>query len=227
MTDPKDTQRPVTEAGPHHAPHKERPPAAGGAAQQAAGPKPKPPYTAHPPKPAGAPRSETAFSDADVAPAREPEQPDPEIALAEDAAPVADKAAEYLELAQRTRAELDNFRKRAARDAAMAADRGVARLAKELLPAFDHLDLALQHTEEESELAKGIRLVQDEIRNALGRVGIQPFAPQGEVFDPNEHEAVAQIPVEGAESGTVTEVYQTGYRLNGTVLRPARVVVAQ
>jgi molecular chaperone GrpE len=219
--------RPVTEAGPHHAPHADRPPAATGAAQQSAGPKPKPPYTAHPPKPAGAVRSETAFTDADVPPARGPEELDPEIALAEDAAAVPDKAAEYLELAQRTRAELDNFRKRAARDAAAAADRGVAKLAKELLPAFDHLDLALQHAEDDSELAKGIRLVQDEIRNALGRVGIQPFAPAGEVFDPNEHEAVAQLPVEGAQSGTVTEVYQQGYRINGTVLRPARVVVAQ
>ena len=69
-------------------------------------------------------------------------------------------------------------------------------------------------------------LVRDEIVNALGRVGIQPFAPRGEVFDPNEHEAMATQPAEGAESGTVIEVYTQGYRLNGAVLRPARVVVA-
>ena len=50
--------------------------------------------------------------------------------------------------------------------------------------------------------------------------------PQGEPFDPNEHEAMASQPIEGAESGTVVEVYQQGYRINGAVLRPARVVVA-
>jgi molecular chaperone GrpE len=70
-------------------------------------------------------------------------------------------------------------------------------------------------------------MVRDEIVAALGRVGIQPFSPQGEPFDPNEHEAMVQQPAEGAESGTVLEVYQQGYRINGTVLRPARVVVAQ
>ena len=61
---------------------------------------------------------------------------------------------------------------------------------------------------------------------ALARVGIEPFSPVGERFDPQHHEAVAQQPVEGAEPGTIVEVYQRGYRLGETVLRPARVVVA-
>ena len=61
---------------------------------------------------------------------------------------------------------------------------------------------------------------------ALGRVGIESFNPAGEPFDPQHHEAVAQQPVEGAEPGTVVEVYQRGYRLRETVLRPARVVVS-
>jgi molecular chaperone GrpE len=73
---------------------------------------------------------------------------------------------------------------------------------------------------------KGIRLVQTEVTGALGRAGIQAFAPVGEAFDPNEHEAMASQPVEGTEAGTVAEVYQQGYRINGAVLRPARVVVA-
>jgi molecular chaperone GrpE len=64
------------------------------------------------------------------------------------------------------------------------------------------------------------------LRTALGKVGIQAFSPQGEPFDPNEHEAMATQPREGAESGTVVEVYQSGYRINGAVLRPARVIVA-
>ena len=74
---------------------------------------------------------------------------------------------------------------------------------------------------------KGFRLVHEELLGALERVGIQGFSPQGEPFDPNEHEAMAQAPIEGVESGTVGEVYQSGYRINGAVLRPARVVVAQ
>ena len=73
---------------------------------------------------------------------------------------------------------------------------------------------------------KGFRLVHEELLGALERVGIQAFSPQGEPFDPNEHEAMAQQPAEDAEPGTVIEVYQRGYRLNGQVLRPARVVVA-
>ena len=93
----------------------------------------------------------------------------------------------------------------------------MAKLAKELLPALDHLELALRAAEEHGggEFAKGIRQVQDELVGALGRVGIQPYSPKGEPFDPNEHEAMAQQPVEGAESGTVAEVYQQGYRING------------
>ena len=156
------------------------------------------------------------------------EQPLPEEAQETEAPPAEDEAARYLALAQRTQADFENFRKRAARDAALAADRGMARLAKELLPALDHLDLALRAAEEHGggEFAKGIRQIQDELVAALGRAGIQAYSPKGEPFDPSEHEAMASQPVEGAEAGTVTEVYQQGYRINGTVLRPARVVVA-
>jgi molecular chaperone GrpE len=153
----------------------------------------------------------------------------PEAAADDPVAAAEARAQEYLDLAQRKQAEFENFRKRMNLQAAQAEDRGMARLAKELLPALDHLELALAAAEKhagEGEWVKGIRLVQDEVTAALGRAGIQPFAPFGEPFDPNEHEAVAQQPVEGREPGTVTEVYQQGYRLNGAVLRPARVVVA-
>ena len=134
---------------------------------------------------------------------------------------------EYLSLAQRTQADFDNYRKRMAREAAVAESRGIARLAKELLPALDSLARALAAAEEGApDLAEGVRLVHDELAAALGRVGIEAFSPEGEPFDPTEHEAMAQQPAEGAAPGTVIEVYQRGYRLDGTVLRPARVVVA-
>ena len=176
------------------------------------------------------PGADQPSADAQVAAAEQPlpeEAPETEAPPAE-APPAEDEAARYLELAKRTQADFENYRKRTAREAALAADRGMARLAKELLPALDHLELALRAAEEHGggEFAKGIRQIQDEMVGALGRVGIQPFSPKGEAFDPSEHEAMASQPVEGAEPGTVAEVYQQGYRINGSVLRPARVVVA-
>ena len=133
---------------------------------------------------------------------------------------------EYLALAQRTQADFENYRKRVARESAAAAERGVAKLAKELLPALDNLDRALEGADLQDPLLEGVRLVRAELSAALARVGIESFDPAGEQFDPAHHEAMAQQPVEGAESGTAVEVYQPGYRLRGTVIRPARVVVA-
>ena len=171
---------------------------------------------AAPPHPGAAGTGETGFGDAEAPPASEPRpEPEPE-----------DEKAKYLALAQRTQADFENYRKRMARENAAAVDRGVGKLAKELLPALDHLDHALKAAEGHEDVIKGFALVRDEIVNALARVGIQPFSPQGEMFDPNEHEAMVQQPSEDAESGTVLEVYQQGYRINGAVLRPARVVVA-
>jgi molecular chaperone GrpE len=139
---------------------------------------------------------------------------------------------EYLALAQRTQADFENYRKRVARDAAQAQERGVAKLAKELLPALDNLDRAIEAAtlegagEEEDPLLTGVRLVRSELTAALARVGIEAFVPLGEPFDPNQHEAMAQQPVEGAAAGTVAEVYQNGYRMGETIVRPARVLVA-
>ena len=185
---------------------------------------------AAPPHPGAAGTGETGFGDAEAPPASEPRptdtQPASPAGTGEEAA-VADDAAKFLALAQRTQADFENYRKRMARENAAAIDRGVGKLAKELLPALDHLDHALRAAEGHEDVVKGFALVRDEIVNALGRVGIQPFSPKGEVFDPNEHEAMVQQPSEDAESGTVIEVYQQGYRINGQVLRPARVVVAQ
>jgi molecular chaperone GrpE len=134
---------------------------------------------------------------------------------------------EYLAIAQRTQADFENYRKRMTREVALAEGRGVSRLAKELLPALDNLDRAIAAAPEgQDSLTEGFRLVHAELTAALARLGIEGYAPKGEQFDPTKHEAMAQHPVEGAESGTVVEVYQPGYRLNDTILRPARVVVA-
>jgi molecular chaperone GrpE len=135
---------------------------------------------------------------------------------------------EYLALAQRTQADFENYRKRVAREAAAARERGVSALATELLPALDNLDRALDAAAEDDPLLHGVRLVRSELRSALARAGIESFCPLGEVFDPSVHEAVAtaEQPPGGSPSGTVVEVYQDGYRLGEGILRPARVVVA-
>ena len=135
---------------------------------------------------------------------------------------------EYLALAQRTQADFENYRKRVARESANAQGRGVVSLAKELLPALDNLDRALDAAAQDDPLLEGVRFVRSELDAALARVGIESFSPVGEVFDPAVHEAMTTIeqPQDGAESGTVVEVYQPGYRLGASVIRPARVVVA-
>ena len=142
----------------------------------------------------------------------------------------AEKADEYLELARRTRADFENYRKRASREAALAQERGVIKLVKELLPAVDNLDRAVAaaagNGEGAEELVSGIKLVHAELIAALNRAGVELYSPTGEAFNPERHEAVAQLRVEGAQPGTVVEVYQRGCRLGDSVIRPARVVVA-
>jgi molecular chaperone GrpE len=146
-------------------------------------------------------------------------------------APAAPPEQDFRDQYLRAMAELDNVRKRARRDIGQAEARGIAKLARELLPAIDNFERALAAAEGEPEnrdhhLTDGIRLVQNELLAALARVGIEPESPKGESFDPHRHEAIAQMPVDGAASGTIVEVYSQGYRYRDDVLRAAKVVVA-
>ena len=153
---------------------------------------------------------------------------------------------EYLQLAQRARADFDNYRKRAARETSEAERRGKGSIARELVPALDNLERALQAagvnpeapdadeleagTEEVSAhraLAQGVALVYRELRATLERSGVESYDPLGERFDPSWHEALSTRPAEGVASGVVAETLERGYRLDGQVLRPARVVVAE
>jgi molecular chaperone GrpE len=162
------------------------------------------------------------------------ESPD-EQALRGDVDELVDLAAqrdEYLALAQRTQADFENYRKRVAKESAAAQERGAIKLAKELLPALDDLDRALEEAtagcdgERGDPLLEGVRLVRSELQAALARAGIESFSPKGAAFDPAEHEAMAQQPVPDAPTGTVVEVFQPGYRLGASIIRPARVLVA-
>jgi len=147
----------------------------------------------------------------------------PPVADVDDLASLQRERDEYLELAQRTKADFENFRKRALREAAEAEGRGRADLAKSLVPVVDNLERALAAAgEEEDHLAQGVRLVHEELLGVLRRAGVESYSPEGESFDPEWHEAMLTRP---GDAGQVLEVLEKGYRLDGQVLRPARVVV--
>lgn len=134
---------------------------------------------------------------------------------------------EYLDLARRTQADFENYRKRAAREAAAAGERAKSGLVRELLPIVDNLERALKSAGDgEQHLAEGVRLVHSELIAVLERNGVEQFDPAGERFDPTEHEALSMREQDGAESGLVLDVVEKGYRTNGSILRPARVVVS-
>jgi molecular chaperone GrpE len=156
---------------------------------------------------------------------------------------------EYLEIARRARADFENYRKRAARDARDAERQGKAGLARELVPALDNLERALRSAGVDPEaltssgeaaeapseevsaheaLARGVALVYRELRGTLERAGVETYDPTGERFDPTQHEALAVRTAEdGVDPGVVIETLDKGYRLDGQVLRAARVVVSE
>jgi molecular chaperone GrpE len=146
---------------------------------------------------------------------------------------------EYLELARRTKADFENYRKRVAKETSEAIARGKADLARQLLPALDNLERALAAGEDDARardsatrlkdlpaLVQGVAMVRDELHSRLEGAGVESFDPTGEKFDPQLHEALSTRPDEGTMPGVVLETVEKGYRLNGQVLRPARVVVS-
>jgi molecular chaperone GrpE len=137
---------------------------------------------------------------------------------------------EYLELARRTKADFENYRKRVAKETSEALARGKADLARQLLPALDNLERALEAGSDASAheaLVKGVAMVRQELHSRLEGAGVEAFDPTGEKFDPELHEALSTRPDDGTEPGVVLETVEKGYRLNGQVLRAAKVVVSQ
>ncbi len=151
---------------------------------------------------------------------------------------------EYLGLAQRAKADFENYRKRATREAADAEQRGKASLARALLPSIDNLERALvmagvdpganpgvaaesEEVSAQEALARGVALIHSELQGTLARAGVEAYDPAGERFDPTSCEAIStRPPSEGVEPGTVVETLERGYRLDGQILRPARVIVS-
>jgi molecular chaperone GrpE len=128
----------------------------------------------------------------------------------------------------RAAAELDNIRKRAARDVEQAHRFALEKFVQELLPAVDSLELAAANagTADAASLAAGQEATLKLLRKALEKFAVIVLDPQGEPFDPQRHEAMAMQPSTTAEPDSVLQVVQRGYELNGRLLRPARVIVA-
>lgn len=136
---------------------------------------------------------------------------------------------EYLGLARQVRADFENYQKRSARD--LATERRFAQepLARDLLPALDNLDRALDAAGKAGDngaLAAGVRMVQSQLLDVLRRHGVTRIEALGQPFDPNQHEAVMQQPSD-QPAQTVLQVLESGYMIHERVLRPARVIVAQ
>jgi molecular chaperone GrpE len=118
-------------------------------------------------------------------------------------------------------------------EAQAALARGKGELARDVVPVLDDLERAIQAVgldpegDSEDGLSHGVLLVFRSLRDSLSRNGIEAVDPKGEKFDPTLHEALSTQPNEGAEPGTVVEVLQKGYRLDGQLIRPARVVVSE
>jgi molecular chaperone GrpE len=176
---------------------------------------------------------------AEAAPAEETEQVEESVEVEKDLdallAEAESKRDEYLDIARRTQADFENYRKRMAAEVQGAAVRGKAEVVRELIPVMDHFELALQHSGIESieDLAKsedptkaGWAMTLRDLDNVFTRVGVEAVDPKGDKFDPTAHEALSTAAVEGVEPGVVVEVMQKGYRFGDHLIRPARVVVS-
>jgi molecular chaperone GrpE len=181
-----------------------------------------------------APAGENAAPGADPAPAAEAAataaaraKPEPEPAAL---------AAEFKDKLLRTLADMENLRKRTAREVADAELRGITAFARDLLGVADNMRRALDAVTPEvrssgqaavTALIDGVELTERELLKALEKNRVRQFAPQGEKFDPNLHQAIFEVPDASVPAGHVVQVVQPGYMLGERVLRPALVGVSK
>lgn len=141
------------------------------------------------------------------------------------------KVHEYWEARTRAIAELDNVRKRSDRDVENAHKFAVERIINDLLAVLDSLEQALGTTEtdegEGSTTQEGIKLTVQLFLSTLDKYNVKQISPEGEAFDPNQHEAMSMQPSDEVAPGTVLQVFQKGYLLHDRVIRPARVIVSK
>ena len=158
---------------------------------------------------------------------------DPEQGSAE---ALAKEAADARDRMLRTLAEMENLRKRTAREVSDARTYGISGFARDVLDIADNLQRALDAVPEEARAAadpglkaliEGVELTERSLHNALEKNGVRKFDPAGEKFDPNVHQAMYEVPDPSVPAGTIAQVVQAGYMIGERVLRPALVGVAK
>jgi len=164
-------------------------------------------------------------TETEVAPAPAPEQPD-------DLQARAAKAGEYMDNWIRTSADLENFKKRSARERTEAAQFANASLLQKLIPILDNFEMAqtAAQTAQGDKLASlqsGIAMIQQQLRSALLETGLEEIDANGKLFDPTLHEAVSQQETSEVPEGHVVRQLRKGYKLRERLLRPATVIVAK
>jgi molecular chaperone GrpE len=143
------------------------------------------------------------------------------------------EAAENYDRYLRAMAELDNYRKRAARDKEDAIKYGNEKLIKDILPILDSLDRALHQSADMAArnnfeaFQQGLELIHTQILGCLERHGVVKISAKGEAFDPDKHQALMQVETPEMESNLVVDEYESGYTLHGRLLRPSKVSVSK
>jgi molecular chaperone GrpE len=139
------------------------------------------------------------------------------------------ESAQMRELAQRTRAEFENYRKRMERERADLVRHAGFEVVKEILPVLDNLERAIRASESspEEQFRAGVEIIQRQFQEILTRMGLSVVESEGKPFDPHLHEAVSRVETTKHPEGTVVEVFQKGYSFKDRLVRPAMVAVAQ
>lgn len=149
---------------------------------------------------------------------------------AEEAAPATDPWEEkynaehdsYLRLA----ADYDNYRKRTLKEKEQAYGHGKADAVEKLLPVYDNLERALNQPTEDEAYKKGVEMTMTQLLSILTGLGVEVFGQEGDLFDPNIHNAIMHTEAEGVEENTITKVFQKGFKLGDKIVRFAMVEVA-
>ena len=144
-------------------------------------------------------------------------------------APSVDLVAEvdrYKQLAMRTQADFDNYRKRTMETSRRSREDGIIDTVLEMLPILDNLDRAVASITDESS-RQGVVMIVKQFNQVLTSIGVQAIDALNQPFDPNYHNAVMSAEVEGVEAGIVVDVFQTGYTYHDKVIRPTMVKVSQ
>lgn len=141
------------------------------------------------------------------------------------------KADEHWNELLRTKAEMENLRRRHTRDLENAHKHALDKFIAELLPIADSMELGLKAAEGDQAsmdaVKEGLEMTIKMFKGSIGKFGLEQIDPEGEAFDPELHQAMSMQAVEGVDANQVLTVVQKGYQFNGRLLRPAMVVVSQ